>query len=170
MPDQAPVDISVLASSLAHTLRTIHSYLYNIQDTADPIPSVIASTQTLLLGLREKLYAVGLTGAEENQTLNSMKNLERFYHSAKRLEKISDDIANDPSVQDRGILGTQWDECCENLLALVYPVSQTLFSLSDMASDWPPVAVPTAGQVREGETDAGADTGMRDDTRGKEAS
>jgi hypothetical protein len=169
MPDQAPVDISVLARSLARTLRTIHSYLYNIQDTADPIPSVIASTQTLLLVLREKLYAVGSTGAEEEQTLNSMKNLERFYHSARRLEKISDDIANEPSVQNRGILGTQWDECCENLLALVYPVSQTLFSLSDMASGWSPVAVPTAGQVREGESDAGADTGMRGDTRGKEA-
>jgi len=106
MPDQAPVDISALASSLARTLRTIHNYLYNIQDTADPIASLIDSTHTLLSGLREKLYA-GLTGEEENQTLNSMKSLERFYHSAKRLEKISDDIANDPSVQDRGILGTQ---------------------------------------------------------------
>jgi len=55
------------------------------------------------------------------------------------------------------------------LLTQVYPVSHILFSLSDMASDWLPVAVPAAGQAPEGESNAGADTGIRGDTRGKEA-
>jgi hypothetical protein len=167
MPDQALVNISVLANSLASTLRTIHNYLYDIQDTADPVESIIASIHTLLLGLREKLYAGELAGEEYNQTLKGIKDLERLYHSARRLKKVSDDIANNSSTQDRGILETRWDECSEDLLTLIHPVSQTLDSLSDMASTWPPVALPTEGQVREGETNAGADSRIRDGTSSK---
>jgi hypothetical protein len=169
MPDQTPVNISVLASELASTLRTIHNYLYDIQDIADPVEAVIASTRTLLSGLRENLYTRELTPEEDNQTTNGIKDLERFYHSARRLKKVSDDIANNPSTQDRGILGTQWDECSEDLLTLIRPVSQTLDSLSDMASEWPPVALPTEGQVQEGAANAGADSRIRDGTGGKKA-
>jgi len=167
MPDPATIDVSVLASSLASTLKTIHNYLYDIQDAADPVKSIIASTHTLLLGLREKLNAETLTVEEDEQTSNDINTLERFYHSARRLNKVSDDIAINQSVQDRFILGTQWDQCCRDLLALVRPVSKDLVSLSDMARDWPPVALPTADQLREGETNTGADTRIRDGTSSK---
>jgi hypothetical protein len=172
MPDQEPVNISVLADELASTLRTMHDFLYDIQDTAGPVASVRERTRTLISGLRKKLNARELEiAAEEKQIQNSLNSLEKLFHCIKRLEKVSDDIAKKPSVHDLGILGTQWDECCEKLLTLIYPVSQTLDSLSDMAKEWPPVAVPAAGQVREGETNAGADARIRDRTsRNREAS
>lgn len=171
MPDQEPVNISALAGELASTLRTMHGFLYNIQYTAGPVAPVRERTHTLISGLREKLNARELeTTAEEDQLQNSLRNLEEFFHCAKRLETISDDIAKKPSAQDRGILRAQWDECCEKLLTLIYPVSQTLDSLNDMAEEWLPVAVPAAGQVREGEANAGAGTRIRDRTsRNREA-
>ena len=171
MPEQEPVDISALASELANTLRTIHDFLYDMQDTVGPIASLRARTRTLISGLREKLNARELEiAAEEDQIKNSLKNLEKLFHCIRRLEKISDDIAKKPGVHDLGILGDQWDECCEKLLDLIYPVSQTLASLNDMAKEWPPVAVPAAGQMREGETNAGAGTQIGDRTDSNKAS
>ena len=167
MPDQALVNIGDRARSLAATIRNIHTDLYDIQDAAYPIAPVIASILTLLLGLREKLNAGELAGESLRQTLDSVKSLETFYYSARRLEKLSGDIANKPSVHDRGELESQWDERCRGLLDLTNPVSQILDSLSDMASSWPPVVLPAAGSVRGGEASAGADAGTRSGTRRK---
>lgn len=160
MPDQALVNIGERASSLATTIRNMHRNLYDIQDSVHPIEPVIADIRTLLLGLREKLNAGGSAEAADlAQTLGSIKSLEELYYSARRLEQLSVDIANAPSVQDRGELESQWDRCCRGLLDLTHPVSQTLDSLCDMAKCWPPVVLPAADPVPGGE--AGADAGTR---------
>jgi hypothetical protein len=149
MPDAEPVNISAWAKSIGNTLRNLHAPLYAADFNSNAIKPVMQYSLQLLLELRKE-RRTHISTDTQSIVINSTRNLEELYGNCQQLTTISDDLADQPSVKDRGELRQQWIDCRQALLNKLVTVADSLDMLSEATME----VGPLEGSVQTGDGEA----------------